>query len=75
MQVTVDISENDLKDILRFTDKRKKGPAIAQMVASALKMCRREEFCRQVMDKKITVDFPSWESTKMAERKVDVWTK
>lgn len=75
MQITVDVPENDLKDILRFSGERKKGPAIARLVASALMMRRREEFCHEVMAGKISVDFPAWETARIAERKANVWIK
>ena len=75
MQITVNISEKDLKDIFRFSDEKKKGPAIEKFVASALMMRRRKEFCDQVMSGKISVDFPDWEPLRAAERKADLWNK
>ncbi len=75
MQITVEVPESDLKDILRFSGERKKGPAIAKLVASALMMQRRKEFCDQVMAGKISVDFPEWEPARIAERKANIWTK
>lgn len=75
MQITVNISEKDLKDIFHFSGEKKKGPAISKFVTSALQMRRRKEFCDQVMAGKISVDFPDWEPLREAERKVDPWNK
>ena len=75
MQISVNIPENDLKDIMRFSHERKKGPAIAKLLTSTLMMRRRQEFCDQVMAGKISIDFPDWEPARIAERKANVWTK
>lgn len=74
MKVTVDISEKDLKDVFNFSKEHKKGPAISKFITSALMLCRREEFCDQVMNGTVRVDFPSWEATRLAERKANLWT-
>ena len=69
------MKENNLKDILRFSGERKKGPAIANLVASALMMQRRKEFCDQVMAGKISVDFHEWKPARIAERNANIWNK
>lgn len=74
MKITVDVPEKDLKDILKFSKERKKGPAISKFLNAALMLRRREEFCNQVMAGTIRVDFPEWEATRVAERKANVWT-
>lgn len=73
MKITVDVPEKDLKDIFRFSKERKKGPAISKFISSALMLRRREEFCDQVMKGTIRVDFPAWETTRLTERKANVW--
>jgi hypothetical protein len=73
MKITVDVAEKDLKDILKFSKERKKGPAIAKLLTSALMLRRREEFCDQVMKGEIRIDFPEWETARHAERKANVW--
>lgn len=74
LKVTVDISEKDLKDIFNFSKERKKGPAISKFITSSLMLRRREEFCNQVMKGTVRVDFPTWETTRLAERKATIWT-
>ncbi len=66
MKISVEISENDLKDIIRFTGERKKGTAIAKLVADSLMLKRRRELSDEVMSGKVKFDFPHYES--MQER-------
>ncbi|HLB34016.1 MAG: hypothetical protein A3F67_01785 [Verrucomicrobia bacterium RIFCSPHIGHO2_12_FULL_41_10] len=75
MKITVDIPESSLSDILRFSGERKKGPAIAKLVESSIMLHLRQEYCNQVMDGKLRVDFPDWRITRAAERKANIWTK
>lgn len=60
MKVTVDISEKDLKDIMRFSGEKKKGPAIVKFVAAGLMLRRRRELSEEVMSGKFRVPFPGW---------------
>ena len=48
MKITVDIPDKDLKDIMRFTGEKKKGPAIARLVADTLMLKRRRELSDEV---------------------------
>ena len=41
MKITVDIPDKDLKDIMRFSGEKKKGPAIAKFLATGLMLRRR----------------------------------
>ena len=61
MKITVEVSDKDLKDIIRFTGEKKKGPAIAQLVASSLMLERRRELSEEVLSGKFRVEFPHWE--------------
>lgn len=68
MKVTVDISEKDMRDIMRFTGEKKKGPAIAKLVATSLMLQRRQEFSDEVTTGKWSVDLPDWRKTRARER-------
>ena len=68
MKITVDISENDLKDIMRFTGEKKKGPAIVKLVSDSLMLKRRRELSEEVMSGKFRVDLPDWRETRARER-------
>jgi len=73
MKITVDIPENDLKDILRFADEKKKGPAIVKLVASQLMLRRRRELSDEVMAGKFRVRLADWEGTRKREREENPW--
>lgn len=61
MKVTVDINEKDLKEIMRYSGEKKKGPAITRFLASGLMLRRRREFSDQVLSGKIRMGFPHHE--------------
>jgi hypothetical protein len=74
MKITVDISDKDLKDILRFTGEKKKGPAIAKLVADSLMLKRRRELSDEVMSGKVRFEFPHYETMQELDRK-SPWDK
>jgi len=71
MKITVDIPEEDLSDIMRFAGEKKKGPAIAKLVATTLMLERRREMCDEVMSGKFQVELPDWRRRRAAERAHD----
>ena len=73
MKITVDISEKDLKDIMRFSGEKKKGPAIVKFVATELMLRRRRELSDEVMEGKFRVEFPDWEESRKREREENPW--
>lgn len=68
MKITVDIPEKDLKDIIRFTGEKKKGPAIAKLVATSLMLQRRRELSAEITTGQWSVDLPDWRKTRARER-------
>jgi len=73
MKITVEIPEKDMKDIMRFTGEKKKGPAIAKLVSTSLMLERRRELSEEVMSGKFRVEFPDWEEMRKLERADDPW--
>ena len=73
MKITVDISEKDLKDVMRFSGEKKKGPAIVKFVAAELMLRRRRELSDEVMVGKFRVEFPDWEKSRKREREENPW--
>ncbi len=71
MKITVDIPESDLNDIMRFAGEKKKGPAIAKLVATTLMLERRREMCEEVMSGKFQVELPDWRARRETERDHD----
>lgn len=74
MKITVDIPEKDLKDIMRFTGEKKKGPAIAKLVATSLMLQRRRELSNEVMSGKVRLTFPHYEAIQKLDSK-SPWDK
>jgi hypothetical protein len=68
MKVTVEISDNELREVLHFTGERKKGPAIRKLVADALMLCKRREATGRIMSGDWRFAMPSWSETRTRER-------
>jgi SpoVK/Ycf46/Vps4 family AAA+-type ATPase len=62
MKVTVEISEKDLRDILRITREKRKGAAIRQLAMEALMLKRRREMLQEIEAGKWSVDLPPIEA-------------
>jgi hypothetical protein len=74
MKITVDIPEKDMKDILRLSGEKKKGPAIVKLVASQLMLRRRRELSDEVMAGKFRVALPDPEEARKREREENPWS-
>jgi hypothetical protein len=68
VKITVDIPKKDLKDVMRFSGEKRKGPAIVKFVATGLMLRRRRELSDEVMAGKFRVEFPDWEESRKRER-------
>ncbi len=71
MKITVEIPERDLKDIMRFSGEKKKGPAIARFLTSKLMLERRRELSEEIRSGRWSVDLPDWRETRTRERHQD----
>ena len=69
MKITVEIPEKDLKDIMRFSGEKKKGPAITKFLATELMLRRRRELSDEVMSGKVRMEFPHHEAMQKLDRK------
>jgi hypothetical protein len=74
MKITVEVPDKDLKDIIRFSGEKKKGPAIAKFIASGLMLRRRRELSDEVMSGKLRFEFPNYEALQELDRK-SAWDK
>jgi len=74
MKITVEIAENDLKDIMRFSGEKKKGPAIAKFLATGLMLRRRRDLSDEVMSGKLRLDFPHFQALQALDQQ-DPWAK
>lgn len=74
MKITVELPEKDLKDIMRFSGEKKKGPAIVKFLATGLMLRRRRELSDEVMSGKVRLKFPHYEAMQALDRK-SPWDK
>jgi hypothetical protein len=61
MKMSIEISENDLADILRMTGEKKKGPAVMKFVQAGLQLSRRRELTEEVLAGRGGIDMPRWQ--------------
>ncbi|HBC88275.1 MAG TPA: hypothetical protein DCZ94_15090 [Lentisphaeria bacterium] len=52
MRMTIDIDENNLDDIMKFTRMRKKSPAVSKAIDCFCKEIRRKEILSKVLSGK-----------------------
>ncbi len=58
MKVTVELSEDEIEEIIQITTEKRKGPAIRKLARDALKLCRREALRRKIMNGGWSVEIP-----------------
>ena len=68
MKITVDLPDEDLRDICRITGLKKKGPAIRKLVEDALQLERRKEISQKFVSGEWGVELDGHEQSKAAER-------
>ena len=61
MKISVELSEKDLKDILRFSGEKKKGPAIRKFIVTELMLKRRREMNKKFLSGELGMDLPPFE--------------
>ena len=72
MKVTVEVSDQELKEIMRLSGERRKGAAIRQLAVESMMVRRRMEMLQQIVDGKWSADLPPWEETRAKDR-TDRW--
>ena len=72
MKVTVEFSDNELKDILRFSGEKKKGPAILKFVTRELMLKRRREISRKMLAGEFKGELPAFEALRQNRK---VWPR
>ncbi|MGH8164098.1 MAG: hypothetical protein ACREP1_07175 [Rhodanobacteraceae bacterium] len=58
MKVTVEVSDKDLKEIMRFSGENRKGAAIRKLAMDALMLKKRREIAGKFLAGKWSVDLP-----------------
>ena len=68
MKISVDLSEDELKEISRLTGIAKKGPAIRKLLVDALQLQRRAELSAKFMSGEWSADLEGYEESRAADR-------
>lgn len=74
MKISVELSDAELKDVIRFTGEKQKGPAIRKLVVDALMLRRRATATEKFMRGDWSVDFPAYEKLRTLDRK-NAWQR
>jgi hypothetical protein len=62
MRITVEVSDAEMKEILRITREKRKGAAIRQLALEALMLKKRREILDELEAGKWSVDLPPIET-------------
>jgi hypothetical protein len=68
MKVTVELSENEMAEILNFTGESKKGPAIRRMMEQALQQLRRAQIAQRFISGEWGVELEGFENDRECDR-------
>ena len=71
MKITVEFSDAEMKDICRFADERKKGPAIRKLTLNTLMLKRRREIADKFLSGELSAEVPGYEAGRAADRRKD----
>lgn len=69
MKITVDLPDNELREITRITGIAKKGPAIRKLLSDALLMKRRAEISSKFLSDEWSAELDGYEAGKAADRR------
>jgi hypothetical protein len=67
MKITVELPDNELREICEITGIRKKGPAIRKLVEDSLMIERRRRIARKFMEGAYSAELSGFETAKKAE--------
>jgi len=72
MKVTVELSDNEMAEILDLTGERKKGPAIRRLMEEALQQRRRAQIAQRFLSGEWGVELETYEADQKRERQRDL---
>jgi len=72
MKVTVELSDNEMAEILDLTGERKKGPAIRRLMEEALQQRRRAQIAQRFLSGECGVELENYEADQQRERQRDL---
>ena len=68
MKVTVELSDQEMAEILDLTGERKKGPAIRRLMKEALQLRRRAQIAQRFLSGQWGVELETFEADQERER-------
>jgi hypothetical protein len=68
MKLTVELSDQEMAEVLKLTGERKKGPAIRRLMEEALQQRRRAEIAQRFLSGEWGVDLETYEADQERER-------
>lgn len=68
MKVTVELSDQEMAEVLKLTGERKKGPAIRRLMEEVLHQRRRAEIAQRFLSGEWGVDLETYEADHERER-------
>lgn len=68
MKVTVELSDQEMAEVLAFTGERKKGPAIRRLMEDALQQRRRAQIAQRFLSGEWGVELEGFEAEQELER-------
>ena len=71
MKVTVELSDQEMAEILDLTGERKKGPAIRRLMEEALQQRRRTQIAQRFLSGEWGVKLETYEADQERERERD----
>jgi hypothetical protein len=74
MKITVELSDAEMRDVIRVTGKKQKGPAIRKLVLDALMLRRRAATTEKFMSGEWSAQFAGYEKLRALDRK-DAWRR
>ncbi len=71
MKVTVELSDQEMAEVLEFTGERKKGPAIRRLMEEALQQRRRAQIAQRFLSGAWGVELEAFEGDQERDRQQD----
>jgi hypothetical protein len=71
MKVTVELSDQEMAEILELTGERKKGPAIRRLMEEALQQHRRAQIAQRFLSGEWGVELETYEADQQRPRQRD----
>jgi hypothetical protein len=69
MRITVELPDNEVREIIEITGIHEKGLAIRKLVENSLMIARRREIARKFMDGTHSAELSGFEVARKSERK------